>query len=372
MLLLYILLLVSMFLYLFLRFMKYDINRSYVILMFAILGIMMMFRAESVGNDTFEYKQLFYLFNSIDMSNLSTRYEIGYIILNKLLGCISSNPQIIFIFTGAFVAFTFGRFILKYSTIPWLSVVMFIALQFFDLSMSGMRQILAISILTLAYDQLVNQKLFKFVFIVLIATAMHISSIIFLLFYPLKKSKANFSFFIRLSMLTIIIYVFFDTIILSLFEQILPNHIKYFTQSGLSFSNEPKLATAITIIYWGAMYITGYVIFKRKFYQNRYEDNYSIFSKKEQDNFNLQSIMLLIGIVMLILALHGTILTRFKYILLFVLLVYYPNAINSIRNDILKTQLLIGSIAIFMTSITVIYLLRPEWQSTFPYQFFWQ
>lgn len=347
-------------------------KKTYLILVFSILGIMMMFKAENVGNDTYEYIQLFYLFNIETFLEMSTRYEIGYVLLNKLLGYIYFNPQIIFIFTGAFVAFAFGRFIFKYSDLPWLSVIMFLTLQFFDISMSGIRQILAVSILTFAYDQLISRKILKFTIIVFLATTIHVSSFLFFLLYFLKEKKFNVNFFLILLMITIIAYSFFDIIILAIIEQIFPIYIKYFTQSSLSFSNEPKLATILNILYWGIMFIVAIIIYNKKFYKISAASENNIVLSEKEINFNMQSIMLLLSIIMLVLALYGTILTRFKYIFSFVLLAYYPNALFSVKNGILRAQLIIISIAVFTTSITVIYLLRPEWQSTFPYRFFWQ
>lgn len=167
-------------------------SKCFTVIVFCLLGFLMMFRSINVGNDTDQYT---FIFNKISRTNdiqlfiKSSRLEAGYIYLNKFLSMICDHPQILFIVTGAFTAFSFGRFIYKYSKLPWMSAYMFLTLQFFDLSMSGVRQILSIAILLFSYDFIINRKFFKFLLVVLLATTIHTSAIMFLIIYPLAKFR---------------------------------------------------------------------------------------------------------------------------------------------------------------------------------------
>lgn len=200
----YVLILLTIFLSYIINTTKPKGAEQYLKIMFFILAFLMMFRGSSVGNDTEDYAYLFQTINYyvdyygvIDSFLSTSRYEAGFIVLNRLIGLLFKNSQWLFIFTGLFVAFAFGRFFYQYSLIPWLSTFMFLTLQFFDLSMSGLRQILAIAVLSFAYDFLIKRKLIPFVILVLVASSFHSSAITFFAFVPSIKNKSKFAFFIN-------------------------------------------------------------------------------------------------------------------------------------------------------------------------------
>lgn len=344
-------------------------KKRYVVFIFFILGAMMMFRAWTVGNDTDSYIELFKLFSSAqNIQTLSTRYEIGYILLNKGLSYISTNPQILFIVTGCFVAISFGRYIIKYSQKPWLSVIIFLCLGYFDLAMSGVRQILAVSVLLFAYDMVVKRKPIKFTLLCLLAASFHTSAILFLIVYPLSKLTVNKKLIFFTSFVGIIAYISFDKIILVIVEKLFPAYMNYFTnESGHSYSTDPKLATSLMLALWLILFLIAYNCGRNK---NRLGNNINF---TEQSNMitNIEAICVLLSIIMLLWSLQGTILTRFKYVFSFVLLSYYPNALTKLEDRQMQDFIAFGSLIVFVIYATIIYVFRSEWQSTYPYSFCW-
>ncbi len=86
------------------------------------------------------------------------------------------------------------RLIKKYSSNVFLSYIYLIVLGSFGFSMSGLRQTLALSILTFSFGFLQNKKFWKFLLLVLTASLFHSSALVFVLAYPIyniKERKRN-------------------------------------------------------------------------------------------------------------------------------------------------------------------------------------
>ncbi len=347
-------------------------EKFYLFIMFGIFGILMMFRGETVGNDTDRYIDIFNVVRKT--SNLQTfiessRYEKGYIYLNWVLSLISDNPQILFIVTGAFTAFSFGRFIYKYSINAWMSVLMFLTLQFFDLTLTGVRQIVAIAVLLFSYDYLISRKLWRFLLLVFIASTIHTSTILFLIFYPLTSKKRGAVFYISSTAIAVFIYVSFR-LILPIAGRLFPQYLKYLEGEGGSYSIEPKLGVFLMLALWLILFVCAKVFGREQ--PSDISDDISQNGSMPSQNVNyVHEIAVWMGIIMLFLALQGTILNRFKYIFSVPIIVYFPNMLKTM--DIGTRRIItIATCIVFILYSIIIYTYRPEWQSTYPYTFFWQ
>lgn len=83
------------------------------------------------------------------------------------------------------------KLILQYSANASISYIVLITLGLFGFSLSGLRQVVAFSIILFAYPYLRGHKLFKFVLLVLFAGAFHSSAWICIFMYPIYRFKAN-------------------------------------------------------------------------------------------------------------------------------------------------------------------------------------
>lgn len=345
-------------------------------IVFSIFAFLLMFKSGSVGNDTKTYIKVFKEIASYENINnflADTRYEFGFVYLCRIISKIYNDPQALFIVTGPFIAFSFARFIYKYSKAPWLSAYMFLTLQFFDLSFSGIRQIISISILLFCYDFLIERKPLKFFLLVFLAITFHTSAVMFLILYPLTSLRQTRNFYIGSIFAAIMIFLSFPTV-MKVLEKIFPQYLKYFVGEGTSFKNSPTLACALMLVLWLVLLTIAELI----------KDG-SIFKKTpeiSQGNAEivLQStciddvlrLSIWFGIIMLLLSLNGTILNRFKYVFTVPIITYYPSAIMNLKYQKNRIVMFVGSCVIFFLYIFVIYTYRPDWQSTFPYEFFWQ
>lgn len=174
-------------------------NRLFLVMCLGYLTVLACFRGMNVGNDTRSYYNLFLFYTGqVSVQNISSaglrwmsNIEIGYRLLNKYFGTIWHNYQA-FISVIAIVSYlVLGRFVKKYSSNVALSVILMF-LMFYSSYMNLLRQIIALSIVLLAFDALNAKKTFRFVIGVLVATILfHHSAIICLLLLPMSKSKCS-------------------------------------------------------------------------------------------------------------------------------------------------------------------------------------
>lgn len=82
-----------------------------------------------------------------------------------------------------------GLLIYKESKNPLLSVLAFLALGYFEFSLSGLRQTLALSLTMLSYFGIRNKNWKLFLYLVLLASLFHRSALIFLIAYPIANTK---------------------------------------------------------------------------------------------------------------------------------------------------------------------------------------
>ncbi len=81
------------------------------------------------------------------------------------------------------------RLLMYHSTNPALSLVVFLALDLFGFSLSGLRQALALGILFFAYPHLKDKHFFRFLILVVLAALFHSTALIFLTAYPIYRLK---------------------------------------------------------------------------------------------------------------------------------------------------------------------------------------
>lgn len=95
----------------------------------------------------------------------------------------------------AFVALVYlisvGILIYKESEAPLLSFLAFLTLEYFEFSLSGLRQALALSFTMLSFFSIKKKKWIVFVLLVLLASLFHRSALIFLIVYPIAHSRVG-------------------------------------------------------------------------------------------------------------------------------------------------------------------------------------
>ncbi len=138
-------------------------------------------REFTVGQDTLAYYHAF-----IDLSNISFgealtyAWEPGYVMWNWIVSHSGFDFHAYLLFTGAFIYYSFSRFVYRYSSCVWLSVIIFIAFGYYFGSFHILRQYIALAIVLYSYDYILKRKLISFVTLVFIASLFHMSAIAFI------------------------------------------------------------------------------------------------------------------------------------------------------------------------------------------------
>ncbi len=188
-------------------------QRNGILCCFALLIMLFFaaFRADSVGADTIQY--LTALHNcrvpdfsfSIDYTVEPFKFEPGYLMFNRFWGFIGVNDTLFLAIVGLIIYVPTLIFFYKYSSNVMLSLVMYMCLQFYGLSISAIRQMIAISIILAIIPMIWERKWIKWCIGIVAAMTFHVTAIIMLPMYWLNKIKIN----------SIILFAFFVVEILS-------------------------------------------------------------------------------------------------------------------------------------------------------------
>ncbi|WP_381426383.1 EpsG family protein [Sporosarcina thermotolerans] len=174
----------------------------FIILISTQLILLSLLRDLNVGADTAVYVNRFHIIAQtaweriFQLSDI-VDFEIGFIILNKLIGIVWENESFFLAVTSSIIILSISKYIYKNSKIVWLSFVIFIAFGFWGMSLNTLRQFIAIALILPSIKYIKSRDLIKFVIHILIASFFHISALSFLIIYPLFKMKIN-KFYITL------------------------------------------------------------------------------------------------------------------------------------------------------------------------------
>lgn len=131
-----------------------------------------------IGSDYSMYTAGFFSMARTGFEELSYEdWEIGFILLNKIIGKFTAWPSA-FIMVSSVLSLI-GPFYLiwRYSSGPFMSVLMYLNLYLFYLDMNYIRQALAMSIMCFAFGFLRDKKFWRFLLIVALAATFHLTVI---------------------------------------------------------------------------------------------------------------------------------------------------------------------------------------------------
>ena len=194
-------------------------NLKYVIvaclLLFAIYGLR---NTYEIGGDTrTSYLGNFWRAQSMSWSaylnNVGTHNRLFYVMTKLFCEYISTDYQLYITLIAAFVTICFGRLIYRYSPSPVQSILYHFGLLYFTFHFSALKQSIAMAILMLAFDQIIEKKPIRFILIVLLAGQFHFPALIFLPTYWLAKVRVGKAYLIVLAILLILTYIFRNQII---------------------------------------------------------------------------------------------------------------------------------------------------------------
>jgi hypothetical protein len=346
-------------------------RKTYIVLTFGVFLILMAFRAESVGNDTVSYVRLFRDISLTgDVSIYFSRYEIGYLYLNKILSLITTQPQVIIIVTSVITIFGFARFILKYSEIPWLSTYLFFTLRYYGTSMNIVRLNIAIVIILLSYDFLIQSKLLKFIFTVILASLFHRTAIVFLIAWPITKLNYNYKTLGTSLVTTFSLYVLFP-VIFPLLLFVFPIYQYYldstYMDGNIRTASIMNMLVGLSIVVFGI-----FISYKKNHFKEKVECGDINLIKNLNGNLKKMLFLIMAGVSITFVSFRFNLLGRVDSYFIVFSCVYLPNIIKQLKNRKLINLIIFIVVLLFFTYATTIQIIRPEWNVIYPYRFFWQ
>lgn len=336
-------------------------NRKTFIAAFFFLFILSAFRAPSIGNDTQNYIDIFQ--NISELMTSETRYEIGYLYLNDFIyNHISDSYRAFFIITSAFIYFSFGRFILKYSKMPWLSLMIFMYYIFFSFTLCALRQSIAMAICTYALSALIDNKKILSCLIICFASIFHSTAILFIVILIIPYLKLSNKTIVTLFAITIFTASIFN-IVLSDFLSIFEQYEHYTDNDSMYSTGGVRIASIFNALICTSVFIYGYA----KLRLSLHYGNNSIVDNRYSNKIFL--FCLVISSAIYILSLQFNMLDRIALYYNMATLIILPNAIYMLKPINTKTVTAISVILFFISYQLIITINRPEWNNIYPYKF---
>ena len=194
------------------------------------LILLMGLRHVSVGSDTEQYHYR-YDTSELMLKDEYFQWEVGYNYINYFFhDILRLDWQFFLLFVSSFFCIVLARFISNYSKSPFLSFYLHLTIGIFIMSISGIRQCIAISFCYMAFMLLQNSKerdiksLIFSLLMIAIAFTFHNSAIIFspflcFLFYRYRLSKNGAFIWIIVGMSSIVIKGLLGSYIMALAPQ---------------------------------------------------------------------------------------------------------------------------------------------------------
>lgn len=227
-------------------------NKSDALLLiaFQLLYLVCVLRAPTVGRDIPGYALAYeeaplYAFDNFDY----VYFENGYILMMKLCNMLGLTFQGFLAVVYFIVLAPVYLFIKHHSANRQLSVLIFICYISLDFALSGIRQAMAISILLLAMDILLQEKKHSiplFLFLILLGVQIHESLYIGLLILPVYYLLKRTSDFILLTIAGVVVCLFFRGPLLTLIKDLF-NKSNLNTSAGLHVGGNILFLSAISI-----------------------------------------------------------------------------------------------------------------------------
>lgn len=201
-------------------------------------------RDKSVGTDILGYCNNYKInsnYSFLEILSGQNNYRDPFFqCFTRALAYISDDPQIMLIVVGAWVAFSYSYFTYHSKGNVLITYLLFICLRMYSFTLSGLRQAMAMGFVWIAFVFLMQNKKWRFLIFVLIASLFHASAIAFLLAFPLIYIKEEKIVLVSTFFISLINFVTGDKIVYYmselLFSRRFEDYIDTAIETGTSFS----------------------------------------------------------------------------------------------------------------------------------------
>jgi hypothetical protein len=133
---------------------------------------------------------------------------IGYLILNRISRLLSPSFFLLLMIISIIVIYSYAKFILEYSPYIWLSLLLFLLVNYYQ-SFFLLRQYLAMSVFLFSIKYIINRDPIRFGICTILAISFHLTAVIIIPFYFLygiNYSRKNFLLLIAAAIIFIILF----------------------------------------------------------------------------------------------------------------------------------------------------------------------
>lgn len=310
---------------------KKDKNKIFINIGFIILLTILVLREPY--SDMVKYVDVFKKMNFNTFPQLlKLRWEKLYLLLNLIISIFTNSERVFIIIISILGLIGPYFFIKRYSKNYIFSLIFFVILGLYHYNFYIIRQALAISILLLGIKYIEEKSLWKFLLIVVLASCFHISSIIFVITYPMCNIKINIRGII-LYIITAITLFFTSGSLLSLVYKL----SFYDSYAQRSSATDGKGRLLLLVLIFISMTVLNYIKNKEEL------KNTKFFAKRNKcDTNSLFLNMFMIGIVFQLFAIQQSVIVRLANVFVLSAIILIPNTISEIENRKLKNLFYIG------------------------------
>lgn len=313
-------------------------------------------------------------------------YDLGFIIFDKIISCISDNPQWFIIVTSIIIFGSVARYIYRHSENIVIETFLFITSFTMMMYLNIIAQSLAIAIMLFGFDFLLEKKYFRFVCIVLLATTIHSSAIVCLCFIPLIKIPNKKKYIIRYIIVLCFGTLFLDQIISLLTNTIFKQFSVYFDVGSYHGAGIDVSANSIFQIsmHFFALFLASFTLFKdgevsesNLLMKNKYSIKLlkKVLRKKtiSQIPTNFLIYMSVAAVVFRILVYQSYIFSRMGFYIYFFSFTLISRSVENIE-DSFNQKFIKASIYLYMFFMFILFYESAGINSygVLPYRFFWQ
>lgn len=237
-------------------------------------------------------------------------------------------------------------FIYKHSKNPLVSVIIFMGIEFFTLSFTALRQMIAVAILVNSYTFIKDKKPIKFVLTVLLASLFHKTAIVFLIVYLFNYIKINKKTMIIGGLIFLVSQIIGIELLTRIGSKIYPS---YFPKSPSFTTNGIKQA-AVILVYW----LIGIFIY------------YKYVDKNKRKEYNSLSIIIFMAFFIQSFTNRIPMVNRLIWYFYIFNIIYMPNLISNIK-DIKVRNIFYAGITIL--SLVQYILFSASMYNVVPYKF---
>ena len=323
--------------------------------MIVIVGL----RSIEIGNDTITYLRTFSnlkYFSILEVISGNFRIEKGYLIYNKIIQNIYPEYWFFLFITSLAIFYAIHLHIKKNSYNTFLSVFLLISFGYYGQTMNITRQMIAISLILIAYEKLKVKRNISFVLMIILASFFHKTAIIFMSIYFLREKKYSHRNFKAFMLASIIINLIGMVLIRTIVR--LPFFSRFAGYIGGNYIGQMNIGSLFGIIISLSSICSLYYTYAIK-----------CNTKKLKSETSIEMWICSFGFLFSSLTLTGSIMSRIALYFMFFNITFITKVLKFSRNKRIWTVIVL---VLAFTYFSIIMLLRPEWNYIYPYRFFWQ